>query len=740
MNADQENDREADRDSGRKSNRFHRSLLGLSLLLAAAGLVWLGWAGSMGSSPIRLPEPTPAQSLTAGVVASMQNPVFRYSPGWTLGADGADPGEPVDPWNEPSGAVEFTYEGSELALQLATGDYWGYLYLTVDGEPASELPVIRGNADSQGMPAGYKPLYDPGNQPENTGRESVWVRVHEASDTAKSHNVRIEIWRGWGQTPLRAVAVDALPPEPPPSWPGVALLVAAFWLAVAGLSGFVTRMFSVQSTAQERLPGWLNSRLTGLERYATGLAAIGLALAVAGTALDLWFICLGGLAVAGPGRVDAPSPLDRSAALRPALLLRLSAAAAAQSQLQPHRYRGLWGDGDLGIYIALWLLRGNADPRRTRRDTKGHEGQFSLVPLRGSSFSKRRWFSPGWMLAALVSWSLIAASAAAYTDVALHEWRTIFLAGGVFALLLVATLATSSRGSAPRPPILREARQGNAGLEPSVPPKVGGLRGHRDRRLILWGWLAGATVVSLVGLWQFAAGSMLIDAEGVQRIRAFYGSPNNLALYLERSLTVTLALGLFMRERRSRVAWLVLAGIQGAALLLTFSKGALLLALPVMVVVLWLGGLRLLRQSGQSTRPLWLLAGLAAVGFLAMTPFLGTERFQRLLDFSQGTGFLRLQLWRSSWQMALDHLPFGVGPDNFLYAYRSGYILPQAWQEPNLNHPHNWLLDWWTRLGLIGLALGLGFWAGGIARLWRRFRSAGEETISEALTYEALHL
>ena len=266
------------------------------------------------------------------------------------------------------------------------------------------------------------------------------------------------------------------------------------------------------------------------------------------------------------------------------------------------------------------------------------------------------------MLAAVVSWALIAAAAAARTDVAIYEWRTVFLAGGLFALLLVATLATSP--------------------QPST-----------DRRLILWAWLAGATVVSLVGLWQFAAGSMLINAEGVLRIRAFYGSPNNLALYLERSLAVTLALGLFVRDRRTRISWLALAGIQGAALLLTFSKGALLLALPVTFVVLWMGGWRLLKQSGQSTRPLWLLAALAAVGFLAMTPFLGTERFQRLLDFSQGTGFLRIQLWRSSWQMALDHLPFGVGPDNFLYAYRSAYILPTAWQEPNLNHPHNWALD-----------------------------------------------
>ena len=39
-----------------------------------------------------------------------------------------------------------------------------------------------------------------------------------------------------------------------------------------------------------------------------------------------------------------------------------------------------------------------------------------------------------------------------------------------------------------------------------------------------------------------------------------------------------------------------------------------------------------------------------------------------------------------------------VGLDNFLYAYRGRYILDAAWQEPNLNHPHNIVLDFATRL------------------------------------------
>jgi O-antigen ligase len=52
--------------------------------------------------------------------------------------------------------------------------------------------------------------------------------------------------------------------------------------------------------------------------------------------------------------------------------------------------------------------------------------------------------------------------------------------------------------------------------------------------------------------------------------------------------------------------------------------------------------------------------------------------------------------------MIRDHPLFGVGLDNFLYKYPR-YMLPEAWQEPDLSHPHNILLDWWTRLGVLGV-------------------------------------
>ncbi|MEZ4735520.1 MAG: O-antigen ligase family protein [Caldilineaceae bacterium] len=306
------------------------------------------------------------------------------------------------------------------------------------------------------------------------------------------------------------------------------------------------------------------------------------------------------------------------------------------------------------------------------------------------------------VLAGIIGWALLSTVRAEQGSVAFRERRTVFLNGGLFAFLLVGTFRLSRQPTA-------------------------------DQWLLLGAWLTGATVVAVVGLWQYSSGEMVIATEGVQRVRAFYGSPNNLALYLERALAPMLALALFARRPVLRIITASGALFVGSALLLTFSKGALLFGLPAMFGVLWLGGFDLLRQRGQSRRLLWVLAAVGGLAFLALTPFLGTERFQRLLDFQQGTGFLRLQLWRSAWQMALDHPLFGVGPDNFLYAYRSLYLLPAAWQEPNLNHPHNWLQDRWTRLGVPGLLLAL-LWFGLIALThWRRLRNNRQPVLSLGL-------
>jgi O-antigen ligase len=601
----------------------------------------------------------------------MDSPVFHYEQPWQLSPTGADPSEPADPWQEPAGSLRFTYTGAELALLLAPGDYWGYLYITVDGQPANQLPLLRGNDNSQGQASGYRTFYAPERQTA-VGPTPQWVRIHRSGDSAQSHEVYLEVWRSWGQTPLRAVAVDGLPPLPPPIWPGVALLLVAGWLVAfaAPTTPVIQRLFFGMSRLLVPLRPLLAPALN--PAITQSLAGVALLLLMFGVLWPQWLVTVVALVLLGW------CGLQRPALWLAASLFGLPFYFSYTLPLFPSRAFSLI---DIGILGGIAVLIGHG---LLAKRTKDSDATTTSAASLNDQYS---W----WMtliLALIVSWALLAALQATHTDLALREWRTVFLTGGLFALLLIGSLHLSPQPAA-------------------------------DQRLLLGAWLAGALVIALTGLWQYASNEMLINAEGVQRVRAFYGSPNNLALYLERALAPVVALALFGEQRYLR--WLAagVALLLGGALLLTFSKGALLLGLPAMLFVLWLGGLSLLRQRGQSHRLLWAIAVIGLLVGLALTPFLGTERFQRLLDFQGGTGFVRLQLWRSAWQIALDHPLFGVGPDNFLYAYRSLYLLPAAWQEPNLNHPHNWPLDWWTRLGLPGLLLAL-LWFG--ALLWRHWR------------------
>jgi O-antigen ligase len=151
------------------------------------------------------------------------------------------------------------------------------------------------------------------------------------------------------------------------------------------------------------------------------------------------------------------------------------------------------------------------------------------------------------------------------------------------------------------------------------------------------------------------------------------------------------------RERR-RATYALVAIPVTLALGLSFSRGALLLGLPAALLVMgW-------RAGGRAR---WLALALVLVGALALAPLLRVPRFASLFDLRQGSTFFRLELWRSSLAMIREHPWFGVGPGNFRAAYRTRYILPRAWSEPNLEHPHNVYLDHWTRLGLLGLLAGL---------------------------------
>ncbi len=236
----------------------------------------------------------------------------------------------------------------------------------------------------------------------------------------------------------------------------------------------------------------------------------------------------------------------------------------------------------------------------------------------------------------------------------------------------------------------------------------------RDLRRLVDAFVLSALAVSLIGLYQYFFTNWVIIGEGVRRVLAVYGSPNNLALYLDRALPLVVALALFVDDKRRRIAYALIAVAIALCLYLTYSRGAWLGVVAGFAVISLLSGRRV-RLA---------MIALLIVGAVVVIPFLQTERAQSLFQSGTGTGFFRVSVWESAVAMIRDHPVFGVGLDNFLYEYPK-YIKPEAWREPNLSHPHNIVLDFWVRLGILGVAaLGwfvVDFYRRGIQN-WKEFQ------------------
>ncbi|MCS6872975.1 MAG: O-antigen ligase family protein, partial [Anaerolineae bacterium] len=166
-------------------------------------------------------------------------------------------------------------------------------------------------------------------------------------------------------------------------------------------------------------------------------------------------------------------------------------------------------------------------------------------------------------------------------------------------------------------------------------------------------------------------------------------------------------------------------------LALTQSLGAAVLGVPAALactLLLWDW-----RRGGA------ILVSIAALALVALPFAAQIPRLQGALDLSRASSLMRTQLWQASLSLIAERPLTGAGLDQFLYLYRSRYILPQAWEEPDLSHPHNILLDFWIRLGIGGvvllIALQIAFWRRGL-RAWRALK--GRDSLMTACVVGAL--
>ncbi len=625
------------------------------------------------------PDGRPRPVYTA--LQARQEPSLAY-PGWHPATDPA--AQYTGGWrfselgadiSQSSDRVTFTFRGTELGLTVRRADYRAYFYVTIDGQPANALP-----RDDRGA---YLVLTAP--DPARPGVETVLV-ARGLSDGV--HTAEIVAERGWGQWALVGFSVGRSTTDLRASIPIVLLGVVGTAFAM----GLILSVMQVVKNARGGIPA-LNALRSTFYAAIAALSFYVTTWLTWGQGAESFYRRLGegfqlGL-TAAIAAIFYYSPwvvLNILSGLALALLifLRLDLGLALVAFFAPFYLlpKPLWQWSFSMVEITLLITFVSWVVRMGRR----MEGNPSSV--------LRRPLSPDGAVLGLVVVGVASALGAEFQSVAWREWRVVFLEPALFYWMLRTT------------PLSRQSWW-----------------------RIIDAFILSGVVVAAIGLVQYISGSNVITAEeGLERLRSVYGSPNNVGLYLGRALPILVAVGLMGRERARRRAYGVALLIVLAALVLSLSRGALFLGVPAglaTVLLLW-GGRRMLLPLGGA-------AGVIAVGLVGLLRLPGLAgRF----NLGSATTFFRLNLWQSTIAMIRDHPLLGVGPDNFLYQYRGHYIRPEAWQEPSLSHPHNIVLDFWSRLGLLGLAVGLwlqvGFWRSALAA-WRGLSDPDSRALAAGL-------
>lgn len=578
-----------------------------------------------------------------------------YSGIWTFGELGADVG-----WLADS-HLSFDFYGEDISLLLREGDYIAYLYPTIDDEPANATP-----RDADGNP--YIILTSP-------TLETELSLIPVARDLPLAdHTLRAVADRGWDRWILAGYAVSTGNLAAPYNRQiAIAWGTAIIALVAVMVTGWRMRWRDVFApvNAVFKPLGYTTKLLLGLA--ASGLLLLGMFLTWGDGLPNLvkrdGIVLIISVLTAGLIYIEPGLIITAVAAaclffiiynrVEVGLLLTIIWTPFFLFPVQLYLYAFPMAEVMVLLTFGAWLTKQLVNWARAHKSDA-----YTTLSMRLSAID--------WGVLAFVGVSVLSLSWTTYLDPALTELRVMVVEPALFYLMLRTTIRT-----------------------------------ERQTLWLIDALLLSVLAMSVIGLFMYITGQNVITAEAdARRLAGVYGSPNNVALFLGRVIPFALAYALLLR---GQWRWQFGVGVLAITLptfALTQSVGGLFVGLPAAIAVVIL-----LVWRRRAVLPLigLAIAGVGAFAFLSRFP-----RFGGVLDFTSGTNFRRLRVWQSGLQVIQDYPLTGLGLDQFLYAFRSHYIMPDAWQEPDLSHPHNFILDFWTRLGGLGvlafLWLQVAFW------------------------------
>ncbi|MCY3796590.1 MAG: O-antigen ligase family protein [Chloroflexi bacterium] len=587
-------------------------------------------------------------SLAQNGLYHARNSHASYSGLWQFSELGADIGkQPIT-----DSQLSFDFFGADVAMLLREDDYFAFLYPTVDGLAPNAL-----QKDADGR--AYVFLRSNSRAPELN-------LVPIASNLALgNHKLHASADQGWDRWAIAGYAVSSGDLSPPYN------RQITLGLLATALSLSVLAMTIATSPWDVWLPG-ITNLLSGLSATThllfTGVTSILMMLAM------LWTWDSPKASILARDEVNILLAILTGGALyiSESFLISLIIGLLLFVQIYHRIENGLiltllWAPFflypvELHIYafpmVEILLLISAAAGLVKLMVTIGKRMQMENAAFPAlSGTAMRRITALDLAVGCLVVLALLSLLWAQHRDHALTELRTLIIEPAMFFLLL--RLANPDR---------------------------------RTLFRLLAALLFAGVVASLYGLYD------VLLASGPWPLRSVYGSPNNVGLLLGR--TIPFALAMMIINLSPRLRWIAAGSlvVMLPALILTQSVGAIFLGVPAAVVTVFVG--RFGRRALVPTLALGLI-GLAGVFLLPQL----SDGFTGLFDFTSGTNFVRLRLWESTVSILRDRPITGIGLDQFLYYFGGEYLRPDAIWDPDLSHPHNFILDFWTRLSVFGVAI-----------------------------------
>jgi len=274
--------------------------------------------------------------------------------------------------------------------------------------------------------------------------------------------------------------------------------------------------------------------------------------------------------------------------------------------------------------------------------------------------------------------------------------RTHAVVFGILALALLSTLQVNDTGDA----VSTTTRYASFVLLFFIISQFS--NDHRLQRLIVWTLSIASTVVGFLAVREFLSGHELLA-------RLPEGDPNDVAFVLATTLPLTFWL---LRERGlRRVAVVAMLGMLAVAIILTFSRGALV---GLAAGLLW----KLIVDRRQLK--VILAAAVLAGAVIGLVVYLAGDRVDTGLRAKEKVAGAnvssRLEAWRLAAGLAVDHPLLGIGPGEF----RNRYVaatgrLPGT---PPLKVVHNAYLDIAAELGIVAAILFVAYLVMSIVRGW----------------------